>query len=354
MGDKDWGIVVGVQVYPDLGDLCGPLNDAQAFTAWLTSPTGGGVPQEHTTEILSPNYQQRPKTATDAQPTVEAVEDALNRLDDLAQQNSQNGQGLHVGRRLYLYLAGHGFAPKLDEAALLMANATRIRLGYHFPGKLWADWFYRSGYFDEVLLFMDCCREDYPSAPLNFVPYRDVNDPDAVDRARHFYGFATKWSRNAREHAMQDGVVHGVFTAALLAGLNGGAAQPDGSITATSLSSFLYNNTKLFLSQADLTDADKATIQEPVCDFDTATAESFVIATAAVSKYPVTIHFPQAAVGKKASILGDKFAVVQATDAAPADWQVTLLRGLYLVDAGDGSQKTFEVTGTGAAIDVGF
>ena len=353
MADTDWAIVVGVQIYPDLGDLSGPKNDANAFAAWLKSPAGGVVPEEHICEILSPDYRQQVPTATEATPTVQAVQEALDHLDDIAQQNSTAGHGMRVGRRLYLYLAGHGFAPKLDEAALLMANATRLRVGYHFAGKLWADWLYRAGYFDEVLLFMDCCRENYPSAPLQFVPYRDVSNPDAVLRGKRFYGFATKWSRNAREHSMQDGLVHGVFTAALLDGLNGGAAQPDGKVTASSLSSFLYNNTRLYLVDADLSDADKATIQEPACDFDAATGDQFVITTTPVPSYPVTIHLPPTAVGGKVTVYGDEFAVTGRTDTAPADWQIQLIRGLYLVQCGDGGQKTFEVTGAGP-IDVKF
>jgi hypothetical protein len=59
-----------------------------------------------------------------------------------------HGDGAVVGRRLYLYFAGHGFAPTDTETALLMANATRTRGGHHIPGRSYAEWFYRAGYFN--------------------------------------------------------------------------------------------------------------------------------------------------------------------------------------------------------------
>ena len=43
MANDDWAVVVGVRLYPDLGDLDGPENDAQAFYDWLVAPEGGDV-----------------------------------------------------------------------------------------------------------------------------------------------------------------------------------------------------------------------------------------------------------------------------------------------------------------------
>ena len=278
MGQDDWAIVVGIWTYPDLGNLTGPQNDAKAFADWVRSPAGGGVPENQVRLILSSDFAPA-DSASRAEPTPGHVEALFDELDDIAQRNKDRMEGLRVGRRLYLYMAGHGCAPILDESVLLMANATRRRAGYHIPGKPWANWFYRAGYFDEILLFMDCCRENYPQAPLNVPSYIDVTAPDAVDRGRRFFAFGTKWSRLARERPMDDGTVRGVFTVALLEGLKGAAAEPDGRVTASSLSGYLQTNMKTFLTEIDRADPGipKAPDVQVLPDID----DDFVIVTVA-------------------------------------------------------------------------
>jgi hypothetical protein len=278
MGEDDWAIVVGIWTYPDLGNLTGPQNDAKAFADWVRSPAGGGVPENHVRLILSSDFAPA-DSASLAEPTPGRVEALFDELDDVAQRNKDRMEGLRVGRRLYLYMAGHGCAPILDESVLLMANATRRRAGYHIPGKPWANWFYRAGYFDEILLFMDCCRENYPQAPLNVPSYIDVTAPDAVDRGRRLFAFGTKWSRLARERPMDDGTVRGVFTAALLEGLKGAAAEPDGRVTASSLAGYLQTNMKTFLSEVDR--ADPGIPKAPDVELHPVIDDDFVIVTVA-------------------------------------------------------------------------
>ena len=351
MAADDWSLVVGINAYPELGDLNGPESDANDFYAWVTSASGGNVPGNQATLILSSQFNPASFTgANDAKPTVERVQQAFDDLVTKAQANQAAGQGLKVGRRLYLFFAGHGFAPVFDEVVLLMANATRIMAGYHIAGRLFANWYFRSGYFDEVVLFMDCCRESYPKAPLNVPPYIDITAPDAPVIGKRFFGFGSKWSKNSWERMMPDGKVHGVFSYSLLQGLRGAAADPTGNITATSLGAYLYNNMKTFLAPEDVADPDIA--KEPDLYYDPNTGNVFIFATVVPEKIPVTIMLPTDATGKTVQILGDKFqsVVSQSVTAAmapPGKWQVSLLRGTYMVQiVGSASQKVFEVTGT--------
>src|SRR5262249_3248208 len=160
--------------------------------------------------------------------------------------------GQRVGRRLYLYFSGHGCAPRFEEAAVLMANATRRRV-YHLTGMPCADWFYRSGYFEEVVLLMDCCRGRYEKGGTYIPPWVDLTRPEVVDRSQRFYGLAAEWSRLARERVLPGGESRSVFTMALLAGLRGAAYDPAtqftdpatgkrmARVTAASLKNYLYN-----------------------------------------------------------------------------------------------------------------
>lgn len=249
---EDWAVVVGLNRYPALGNLQGPENDARAFSDWLIQRAG--VPAEHVRLVLSSQFPPA-RTALEASPTAERIEEAFDALNEVAQENERKGEGLKVGRRLYIYLAGHGFTPSGDEAALLMSNATQTRT-YHVPGRPYANWFLRAGLFDEVVLFMDCDRAPYPQAPLRVVPYIDLTDPTAIDRSKLLIGFATQWSRRSREKRMSDGKVRGVFTTALLEGLNGAASDDRGWITASSLADYLYEHMKDLLSPEELADDD--------------------------------------------------------------------------------------------------
>jgi hypothetical protein len=132
-----------------------------------------------------------------------------------------------------------------------MANATPQRIGYHIAVTAYAEWFFRAGYFDEILLFLDCPREAFPSAPLIPPHFQTVTNPAAHERFRYFYAFATRWGRHSRERPMSpDGRFHGVFTTALLAGLNGAAADTSGQITGASLRNYLSAEMRTFLDPA--------------------------------------------------------------------------------------------------------
>ncbi len=160
MAQDDRAIVVGICSYPGFTDLYGPENDAVAIYNWLLSPAGGDVPVENIELIITSQFNPPFMTPAEGKPTGVRIQEAFEKLQDLASANSDRGNGLRVGRRLWIYLAGHGFGPDANENALLAANATRIRSGsyYHVLGVYNADYVHFAGYFDEVLLFMDCCR----------------------------------------------------------------------------------------------------------------------------------------------------------------------------------------------------
>jgi hypothetical protein len=353
MANDDWAVVVGVRLYPGLGDLDGPENDAQLFYDWLVAPQGGAVPKEQIALILSSKFDPA-AVVNRAEPTTLRVQQAFEDLQDVADASQAAGHGRKVGRRLYIYLSGHGCAPGVNDSALLTANATRLRPGYHILGKLYADWFLQSNFFSQAILFMDCCRENYPQAPPNVPPWIDITGPSALDKTRTFYGFGTKWSRLSRERAMPDGKVHGIFTWALLAGLGGQACDPNtGEVTAATLGNYLYNRMKSFLTSEELADPDVP--KEPDLQYDANPNNPIVFTTVAVPQYPVTINLPAAVVGQQVRILGDKFQPVMAAPAIPPTWQVQLKPGTYLaqVQASGLQTPAFEVGGA-EAVNVSF
>lgn len=316
-------VIVAIRKYPELPpELEGPKNDAEMFRDWVIA--NGGVAATDAKLILGD--EPAPPLALNANPTEQAIQYEFDQLATLAEQS-----GGCLGERLYIYLSGHGFGQSLNDAALLMANATMKRVYHHIPGRLWADHFFANGYFKEVILFLDCCRERYNTTLLNGPG--SIMPPIPPDGARRFYGFATKFGKLAVERKI-NGVMHGVFTATLMDALNGGAAEEDGTITAAALKAYLFDNMKNFLEPSDLQDQDIAKEPDLFCDQP---EDKFVIAKAAPHTFTITIDLPAGSQNKARKLFGEKFVKVAESEGdGNLQWVVNgVMRGTYqlLLDA---------------------
>jgi uncharacterized caspase-like protein len=369
MADDDRAIVVGIKVYPafDVSEdqrLDGPENDANAFYDWLISPTGGNVPavnpndpNDKTAVLIRSSDFNPPFASVDAAaPTMQEFLREVERLQDISTANIKAQKGPRVGRRLYLYLSGHGFSPRSGQTALLGANATPQRVGppYHILGEYTARWFQNAGCFEEIVLFMDCCREQSFAPALNEA-FGPVDAGKDADQVRFLYGFASEEKRLTREHQMPDGKVHGVFTWTLLQALSGPtpkAASPNGQITAASLMSYMYNNMRHFLTDDDTSNGDVS--PEPFMGCDEKYRDTFVLAAAQAPQFLVMINLPPGSKGRTVQILDNGFQIVKSTKANGLIWQVNLNRGLYLVQIlGTAAQQQVEVAGVGE-VNVNF
>ena len=356
--NEDWAIVVGVRRYPGISDLDGPENDAQNFYDWLIDPSRPGkLDPDNVRLILSSQFadSQDPSSAI---PTHAEVEKAFEWLNDVAKKNREDGNGRKVGRRLYLYFSGHGYAPSKEDAALLMANATPEFYGNHIAARVWAEWLYESGYFEELALFMDCCRNSDTSVAMRPPHIGKVVNNNGIQQRQRFYAYGTQWDRLARERLdPADNKVHGVFTTALLAGLRGLAADTTtGLITAASLKQYLYRNLRNFLTPEERANQDIG--KEPHIVDQTNPVQPMVfgqIPLPQVTKINVTIHIPQGDVGKGAEIFGgDDSSPLELVDSVPQTWDVQLRKGLYEVQLASGENKLFKVEAAMETQDVRF
>ncbi len=302
---EDHAIIIGLQNYPGLGVpvLTGPEHDAKEFEKWVLSETGGQVPVTNRTLILSSDYPPPFASLLLTKPTELEIVDAFEKLHAISNKNRDDGLGPRVGRRLYIYMSGHGIAPTplgstAEESALLTSNVDPKQIKvprYHIPGDYTATWLCRNEYFDEVFLFMDCCRE---IATVTFI--NTLFSPTGTsDKGKKFCAYATKWSRLAKEKSI-DGQVQGIFTKTLLLALKGAAAEPDpanpgqGIITFESLESYLLNNMKQFIDPAFQSDSK---VQEPVVDYLPVNKTQVVIETP-LPKFQVIIQALPGATGE--------------------------------------------------------
>jgi hypothetical protein len=346
--DEDWAFVVGIQDYPGFVDrlkprLQGPVNDALAFYQWVTAcpPVGPGVPKENAKLIVQTCARTRPPSTPF--PSQHDIEHEFQTYWKLAQANKAQMLGEKAGHRLYLYLAGHG----IDLAGsagpgLFTADAGPGKRVRHIPGKCYADWFYRAAYFDEVLLFMDCCRDYSPLTAARTLPWDEkvCSNPDG----KYFYGFGTKWNKPARERAF-DGKVHGVFTKALLEGLKGDASDPvTNLVTAASLARYLQDNMTTFLGP--LLDGLPDENCNPETLYEPQTADGFVIVEAPATLHPVSIRLSAEARRGKVRIClsaGTEFKVYYNQIPTSDTIQLQLPRGLYVAWFGSAKCLPFQV-----------
>jgi hypothetical protein len=344
MAADDRAIVVGIGRYPGLSNLDGPENDAKSFRDWLIDPMGGALPPKpapNVNLILSSNYAP-PLSSVTAEPAIQAVFNAFDELRVLAEANGAGG--FKAGRRLYAYFAGHGFEPQPDQPALLTANAAQGAY-WHIASRAWASWFRRACYFDEVLLFMDCCREVTFTFPAFGPPY-----PDRIGQgtAKWLAGFATQWGRKSREKII-DNTSRGVFTTALLKGLRGGAAV-DGEITGASLKEYIASHI-----YDPLTPAERAVVsqlQVPYVDWDAGVDKRFVIATVPPQRYDVSIEIPAEAGGDTLMVQtiadGDIKTLFQQNGIGAGPFAQTLAAGRYWAQLLPGDRRVvFELPGNG-------
>ena len=324
MASDDRAIVVGIDTYPDIAPLQGPEADADDFYDWLTSPKFGDVPPTRVEKIVSTNFAADPRKPT---------EEISRAFDKLLAEGVRNNIPRKIGRRLYVYVAGHGVGlpmhhdPEHNDAALLLADASNFN-PTHVMTRVRALYFLYAGLFEEIAVFMDCCRQPLSINPV-FPSYITAINLDALEgEPRKFFAFATKWGLTTRERSF-DGETRGVFTRALTAGLRGSAANPDGTITSSSLRDYLMLNMKDQLSEDDRRNPDipkRPHIPTPDVEL--------VFATVDPPRVKVTVTFPAAAANQNIRVFGDGFRDVATgnTGAGPT-WEipVPLERGGYFV-----------------------
>ncbi|MBV8824835.1 MAG: hypothetical protein JO084_06480 [Bradyrhizobiaceae bacterium] len=337
----DRALVVGINRYQGIKKLCGAENDAQNFFNWVTHPTGGGVDPGQATKILSSNFPAA-ASVNDDLPAKEQIERFFTEVDDAADANNVAGLGPKAGNRVWLFFSGHGFAPALDTSGVLMANATLKRI-HNIAAMLWANRLYEGGWFDDVFLFQDACRNRIPNGDLT-PPFLRKRQAPRNQQRRRFYAFSAKDQKLSVELPFPppNGEKHGIFTRTLLQGLRDARDPRTGAVTTTQLKAYLQANMKNLLPEADKENDDFAQAPEV---FDPDPPFDIVAAPAApqVPQFPVRIF---TAAGRAARVMDGTLANELASEnPAPAEWVLRLQRGLYKLLVEGADARLFEVAG---------
>jgi hypothetical protein len=242
-GANDWALVVGIANYPNYGDsptqpnnLRAPINDATAVEQFLRVDLGVKNITLLTSVLNNGVVWGNPPP----RPVRFDIERWLKDLVLLSSANVAAGKGPQIGRRLYIYLSGHGLATERFRRALVTADAFSHTFIDHVLVTSWQESLSNSRFFSEYVLFIDCCSQAQvtliPSLPAFQITGALVPPPPQV------IACAAKYPLQAVELPLGDGgEYHSVFTYELLRGLRSAAINPTtGGIRTNDLAAYLY------------------------------------------------------------------------------------------------------------------
>jgi hypothetical protein len=327
--DLHYGVVVGIDRYPRLseaGDLSFARSDAKRFHDWLVAPDGGGVPKKNTKLLQDPIALASQRAAY---PTNRDINDSIDEWRASINAAVASSAAAWRSSRIYIYLAGHGYAPPDGVAALLLADASDTQLGYHIEVKRYVEWLVSCGHFREVLVFSDCCRRSYAGAAVASPPPFGTCGGGKGVEVFAMIGYATRIGEDALEPTEPANAddARGVFTGAVLDGLNGGASNDSGEVTGASLAGYVRSA------------VEARTVAAPVpqkVEFAGDLSQELVVCKVpSVPQHRVALRFPAGARGTADIKTGPGFTVVETCTLNGSDWTVELADGYYELAPGD-------------------
>lgn len=231
---NDYAVVIGIDDYPGYRPLAGAISDAKDFAAWLGDEVeGGGVPSSNCKTIYS--------TSNPLIPLQEQIDEAFDQIF------ASIPRGV-LARRLYVYFSGHGTAESNLITNLCLANWMQRFPNRALDAREYLQIVMKLGKFQEIIMFLDCCRVRLVSARGHFPDFSAPSPGEHAAEARFFLANATEFLNSSYEAATStepssnDPLVRGYFTRALMWALRGAVAVPSGGVPATRLKQYLEQN----------------------------------------------------------------------------------------------------------------
>jgi hypothetical protein len=338
-GPDDRAIVIGIGRYPRFGpdgaspnDLLGPVADAREMADWLVN-----VARARVTLITSDGDGSQNWTSEDLRPTESDVSATFDPFLLAA--------GERVANRLYVYTAGHGFAPDPRSRSLILANALGTAKVPNFHAPAWIDWFAAQYHFDELVLWMDCCATqtfDYAAG----VPPMPRTAARSGTPAKVFMAFGSGIGRSAFEGPIgPDNEVRGLFTDRLLRGLRGAAANENGEVRSASLKKYLYNGRDA---------AGDEPVERPVVEPIIPQDDDMLFARAQVPVYSIAARASDGsalAEGARVDLLNGSLEKIRDSEVVGGRVEFRLIPGIYKL-RGAGMDRIVEIgAGTPQRLD---
>lgn len=338
-----FGVVVGINCYPEFQNLRFAKTDAEAFAEWLLNQSGGNLPSNNIKLIVAEDDVMPTNTIREnAVPVRTMIYTAIKRFWKRVKTHvDENPEDWHKSR-LYFYVSGHGIGPSTQDVALLMANAGPEDYGENISCRELLHCLGDNQYFAEVVIFTDCCRDRAPNAPLGSPPWtkkqRDYGEvKTALGVAADFGGKAYEPDSNGK---VDPDDYRGYYTKALLEGLYGHKIQ--GEVNSKTLADYIQKRVKELLTSGERTQN---------CHMYGDFNSPIVFSEQTNAELSFDIRFDTDYQGIALLLYGDGQEIERwQVDGEGFSWPVSLAQGLYRVVPMDGNQTKFKNDGYFAVI----
>ncbi len=225
-----WAIVIGIDRYSgDVPSLAGAVADARSFYRWVTSSSGGNVPQNQTYRLYALATGDSQTDESDdalggdpldlARPIVEPTKDNVMAVVNDLMRASKGGD-----ERLFFYFSGHGLTVSYanrEESALAMSGFDEEHIDQTLAVRSIGE-FFETTQFQDQFFFIDACRNKPklhvdPIGRWSIPRTRDPGQPPV----QQFILYATSPGRKATEAGVWPGEAEGAFSSVLMQGLSG-------------------------------------------------------------------------------------------------------------------------------------
>jgi Caspase domain len=269
----NWAIVVGINQYrtrTGQRPLNGAVDDACDFAEWALDPLGGNVAPDRLYFWAHPWPTPNPQHARliaylggtppdwyssdDEDMTAPIDRTRAPNADEIVLTGELAGnlvrearyEGLGDGAdRIYVFLAGHGMRlPVYGEDArqtCFVAQDFRAQGSNLASGLVPCESFrrtLRNGRFDEVVMFLDCCRTDPSATMLKAQPISDLS----ADAQEQGWSVGHAAHENGRAYETLGPPVRGAFSTTLMDGLRGWRHPATQSLNADELQAYVRAN----------------------------------------------------------------------------------------------------------------
>jgi hypothetical protein len=293
-GEQDFALVIGIAHYPHLRPLEGPVFDAHRVKRWLCDRAG--LPEANVELVTSEEEEEEER------PILDEVDAAFKKIFKNARARGE------APRRLYVYFAGHGCSNAIDHIALLMANASLEDLNYAMNATEYRNALAQRLFPEQVYLF-DCCREYDRRVSGRGPPWTFDPGGAPVPGFTEVVLYAAGFTQYASERYLFYSERRGLFTEALMEGLDGAAATLDqltrrGVVTTDRLASYVYDRLN------DLTKKEQVPTKQDMWWAPRGARRSLILATGITPwRKQVSVTFPP---GTRRVVAQDEGLQIQA------------------------------------------
>ncbi|MCL6460451.1 MAG: caspase family protein [Flavobacterium micromati] len=303
----EYAIVIGIDHY-DQRPLAGAVADADAFAKFLTNK-----------KLVSNAANMKLLTSADTNSVVlgpeidkafeEIVKDARSRRTET--------------NRLYFYFSGHGIGNTFNNTALCMRYWSSTYINHCISSLDYTTGFINKGAFDEVLIFLDCCRE-HDTTIKGSSPIGDWQNKVGDRIPKLIICNSTIYGKLSYEITIDSNQKRGAFTSFLIDSLKGDAdLTGSGKVTALDLKKHIDNN---FLSYAQ-----KFNKTQNGEIFTNTDLDSIIICKVQELKtdFNYEITFKR---NSNVSLLTHQFELIYMADVTEGEqWKKLLKKGTYLL-----------------------